>query len=280
VLFFIPTIVISILAPIAHANMSVEDKFNAAVNVIRNLPKNGSYQPSNEMMLRFYSLFKQATIGPCNEKRPSFFNVVNRAKWESWNSLGNMPKEKAMQKYVDALKEIVETMSFTENVANFMGSISELDNIDVNDLELVAPEAIKHARSRPGSPFASKDPSPTRIPNGMVNGHMTESDDEYNSADETELPNQRRYYHTSHQHSDPVLRQLHATSDAMTSDLQSLASRFAALEKNVIDMKQRQIAYRKYYPKWWPLRDVHPLLLFLVFVWPIVVNRFMQKRRK
>lgn len=144
--------------------MSIEDRFNAAVNVIRGLPKNGPYQPSNDMLLTFYSLFKQATNGKCCERRPAFWDVVRRAKWDAWNRLGEMPKEVAMQKYVDELKKIVETMSYTENVANFMEySTNDQDSgVSISDLEMVAPEAMEKVRSRPNSPLASRDTSPTR----------------------------------------------------------------------------------------------------------------------
>lgn len=64
-----------------------------------------------------------------------------------------MSKEQAMELYVDELKKIIETMSYTDNVAEFMGSISELDGVDVNDLEAVAPDAIKKVKSQPNSPF-------------------------------------------------------------------------------------------------------------------------------
>lgn len=114
-----------------------------------------------------------------------------------------MTRERAMENYVDELKKIIETMSYTHNVANFMGSINELDGIDVDDLEAIAPETIKKVRSQPNSPFASRESSPNRIPivngglvngNGVTyvngnglngdyssqNGHLTEhSDDEY-----------------------------------------------------------------------------------------------------
>lgn len=149
--------------------MSIEERFNAAVNVIRGLPKNGPYQPSNEMLLTFYSLFKQATEGKCNAGRPALWNVVNRAKWDAWNRLGDMPKEAAMQKYVDELKKIVETMSYTDNVANFLeygsgnGNDSSDSGVSLNDLEMVAPEAIQKVRSRPNSPIASRDTSPVRV---------------------------------------------------------------------------------------------------------------------
>lgn len=163
---------------------TTEERFNAAVNVIRNLPKNGSYQPSNDMMLRFYSYFKQATLGPCTQKKPAFWDVVNKAKWDAWKSLGQLPREEAMKRYVEELRKIIETMSYTDNVAQFMGSINELDNIDVSDLEAVAPEAIQKARSHPNSPFASRESSPVRAAqrNGSVS-HKTQNG--YLSASET-----------------------------------------------------------------------------------------------
>lgn len=54
---------------------------------------------------------------------------------------------------MEELKKIIETMSYTDNVAEFMGSITELNSVDLGDLEAVAPEAIKQVKSRPNSPF-------------------------------------------------------------------------------------------------------------------------------
>lgn len=36
---------------------------------------------TNELKLRFYGLFKQASTGPCNESQPSRLKVVQRMKW-------------------------------------------------------------------------------------------------------------------------------------------------------------------------------------------------------
>ncbi|KAB5587208.1 hypothetical protein PHYPO_G00010450, partial [Pangasianodon hypophthalmus] len=58
-----------------------EQRFDAAVKVIQSLPANGSFQPSNEMMLKFYSYYKQATQGPCNIPRPGFWDPVGKVKW-------------------------------------------------------------------------------------------------------------------------------------------------------------------------------------------------------
>ena len=86
--------------------MSVEEQFNAAVNVIQNLPKNGSFQPSDEMKLKFYALFKQAKEGPNTTPKPSFYEIVARYKWEAWTKLGQMPREAAMKSYVNELKQV------------------------------------------------------------------------------------------------------------------------------------------------------------------------------
>ncbi|XP_012251771.1 acyl-CoA-binding domain-containing protein 5 isoform X2 [Athalia rosae] len=149
--------------------MTTEEKFHAAVNVIRNLPKNGAYQPSNELMLRFYAYFKQATEGPCQQPKPGFWEVVRKAKWDAWTRLGNMSRTEAMNNYVDELKKIVETMSYTDNVANFLGSLDSFyDSVPAEDLEMLVGPVLERIRSRPGSPLAgspigSRETSPHRV---------------------------------------------------------------------------------------------------------------------
>ncbi|XP_067418502.1 acyl-CoA-binding domain-containing protein 5 isoform X2 [Emydura macquarii macquarii] len=97
-----------------------ETRFEAAVKVIQSLPKNGSFQPTNEMMLKFYSFYKQATQGPCNSPRPGFWDPIGRYKWDAWNSLGDMPKEEAMIAYVEEMKKILESMPMTEKVEELL----------------------------------------------------------------------------------------------------------------------------------------------------------------
>ncbi|CAB3383735.1 Hypothetical predicted protein [Cloeon dipterum] len=136
--------------------MSTEEKFRAAVNVIRSLPKNGSYQPSYELQLRFYAFFKQATEGPCTEAQPAFWEVVRRKKWEAWKKLANMPKQQAMESYVEELKKIVETMSYNENVAEFLGSLGSFyEAVPQEDLQLAVGDIIERVSSRASSPVHS-----------------------------------------------------------------------------------------------------------------------------
>lgn len=119
-------------------DMSTQEKFTAAINVIRSLPKNGAYQPSKDLLLRFYAYYKQATIGRNNQPKPSFWDVVNRAKWQAWENLGDMSKEDAMQEYVNELKKIVETMAYTNPVADFVSSLDSFyESVSIEDLEMV-----------------------------------------------------------------------------------------------------------------------------------------------
>ncbi|XP_038611565.1 acyl-CoA-binding domain-containing protein 5 isoform X2 [Tachyglossus aculeatus] len=97
-----------------------ETRFQAAVKVIQSLPKNGSFQPTNEMMLKFYSFYKQATEGPCNISRPGFWDPIGRYKWDAWSSLGDMSKEEAMIAYVEEMKKILESMPMTEKVEELL----------------------------------------------------------------------------------------------------------------------------------------------------------------
>ncbi|XP_035002482.1 acyl-CoA-binding domain-containing protein 4 [Hippoglossus stenolepis] len=99
-----------------------QKRFQAAVDVIHNLPKNGSYRPSYEVMLRFYSLYKQAVCGPCTASRPGFWDPVGRYKWDAWSHLGGMSSESAMAAYVDEMKkvaqEVIDTLPMNEKTAS------------------------------------------------------------------------------------------------------------------------------------------------------------------
>lgn len=108
-------------------------RFQAAVDVIHNLPKNGSYRPSYEVMLRFYSLYKQAMCGPCKVPRPGFWDPVGRYKWDAWNKLGEMNKECAMAAYVEEMKsvaqEVIDTVPMDENTASLFHHFEPLYHV-------------------------------------------------------------------------------------------------------------------------------------------------------
>ncbi|XP_040921679.1 enoyl-CoA delta isomerase 2, mitochondrial [Toxotes jaculatrix] len=64
--------------------------------------------PGNEVKLKIYALFKQATQGPCNTPKPGMLDFVNKAKWDAWKSLGSIPQDEARQQYCDLIGSLVE----------------------------------------------------------------------------------------------------------------------------------------------------------------------------
>lgn len=81
-------------------------KFQRAVSYIQSLPSSRA-GPSSATRLRLYSLYKVATVGPCNVTAPGPWKVTARAKWEAWNGLGEMDKDDAQKQYVEEIIAIV-----------------------------------------------------------------------------------------------------------------------------------------------------------------------------
>lgn len=65
----------------------------------------GAKPVPDELRLALFALHQQATVGPCTEAKPWGWNVVESAKWESWNQLGNMSSVEAMRLYVKLIEE-------------------------------------------------------------------------------------------------------------------------------------------------------------------------------
>ncbi|MFN4315052.1 MAG: acyl-CoA-binding protein [Chitinophagaceae bacterium] len=83
--------------------MDLQAMFQQAVADSKTL----SEKPSNEILLKLYSLYKQATEGDVNTDPPSNpFDFVNKAKHEAWTSLKGQTKESAMEEYVALVKKL------------------------------------------------------------------------------------------------------------------------------------------------------------------------------
>ncbi|NXE36642.1 ECI2 isomerase, partial [Ptilorrhoa leucosticta] len=70
--------------------------------------------PGNETKLKLYALFKQATEGPCNAPKPGMLDFVKKAKWDAWNSLGNLSQDNARQKYAELVSSLVSAESASQ----------------------------------------------------------------------------------------------------------------------------------------------------------------------
>ncbi|KAN0065779.1 acyl-CoA-binding protein (ACBP)/diazepam binding inhibitor (DBI)/endozepine (EP) [Thecaphora frezii] len=85
-----------------------EAKFQKAVQIVGSLPKDGPVQPTQDDQLKFYGLYKQATVGDVNTTRPGLFDLAGKYKWDAWKQNEGKSKEQAQQEYVDALLAILE----------------------------------------------------------------------------------------------------------------------------------------------------------------------------
>lgn len=63
-------------------------------------------RPDNATLLKIYALYKQATNGDADGKRPGFSDMVGRAKWDAWNAISGTDRNEAMQQYVDLIEEL------------------------------------------------------------------------------------------------------------------------------------------------------------------------------
>ena len=74
--------------------MSAE--FDAAVTRVSEM----TTDPGNDAKLKMYALYKQATTGDVQGKRPGFTNPVGRAKYDAWAAVSGMSAEDAEAAYV------------------------------------------------------------------------------------------------------------------------------------------------------------------------------------
>ena len=76
--------------------MPLADDFVQAQQRVKAL----SSAPDNTTLLALYALFKQATVGDVDGKRPGMLDLKGRAKYDAWSGKKGVAKEKAMEEYV------------------------------------------------------------------------------------------------------------------------------------------------------------------------------------
>ena len=81
---------------------TIQTQFEQAVAESKSLPD----KPDNMTLLKIYALYKQASAGDVDGKRPGFTDMVGRAKWDAWNGLKGTASEAAMQDYIDLIESL------------------------------------------------------------------------------------------------------------------------------------------------------------------------------
>ncbi|MBZ3887399.1 Acyl-CoA-binding domain-containing protein 4 [Sciurus carolinensis] len=239
-----------------------QKQFQAAVSVIQNLPKNGSYRPSYEEMLRFYSYYKQATMGPCLVPRPGFWDPIGRYKWDAWNSLGKMSREEAMSAYITEMKlvaqKVIDTVPLGEVAEDMFGYFEPLYQV-IPDMPRPPESFLRRVTgwkvqvlngndgAVPGPPCLPKQPAPPS-PEGL--GVTLLGPQELDTW-------------------------LVGTVRALQENMLDVQGRLQSLENKPQPAEQQRPTPRA---RPWPLRLSAPTLLFLL-LWPFVVQWLFRQFR-
>ena len=64
-------------------------------------------RPTDDELLKLYSLYKQATIGDNTTDKPGTFDFKGKYKWQSWKDLEGTPQEEAEKQYIEFAEELI-----------------------------------------------------------------------------------------------------------------------------------------------------------------------------
>ena len=82
--------------------MGLKEDFEASQAKVKTLAST----PSNEYLLELYALYKQATVGDVDGKRPGMMDFKGRAKYDAWSERKGVSKDDAMTKYVALVEKL------------------------------------------------------------------------------------------------------------------------------------------------------------------------------
>lgn len=80
----------------------LEKRFRETAEQAQSLPE----RPDNDTLLKLYALYKQGSEGDVSGEKPGFFDFVGVAKYEAWEKISGMPRDEAMQKYIDLVESL------------------------------------------------------------------------------------------------------------------------------------------------------------------------------
>jgi diazepam-binding inhibitor (GABA receptor modulator, acyl-CoA-binding protein) len=83
--------------------MDRKEQFEDAQARVKKLAK----RPSNDALLELYGLYKQATEGDVQGKRPGMLDIKGKAKFDAWTSRKGMSRDAAMDAYGKVVDRLV-----------------------------------------------------------------------------------------------------------------------------------------------------------------------------
>jgi diazepam-binding inhibitor (GABA receptor modulating acyl-CoA-binding protein) len=85
-----------------NLGMERKEQFEDAQARVKKLSKT----PSNDALLELYGLYKQATEGDVQGKRPGMLDIKGRAKFDAWTSRKGLSRDTAMEAYVKVVDRL------------------------------------------------------------------------------------------------------------------------------------------------------------------------------
>jgi diazepam-binding inhibitor (GABA receptor modulating acyl-CoA-binding protein) len=82
------------------ADTVIINKFNDLTVKVKNSSADPAIKVPDDIKLKFYSYFKQATVGDCDTECPNIFDFTKRTLWNEWNKLKGVTKIEAMKMYI------------------------------------------------------------------------------------------------------------------------------------------------------------------------------------
>jgi acyl-CoA-binding protein len=80
----------------------LQAQFEAAVANSKSLRE----RPDNATLLKLYALYKQASDGDVEGRRPGFADMVGRAKYDAWAAIKGTAAADAMQQYIALIEKL------------------------------------------------------------------------------------------------------------------------------------------------------------------------------
>ncbi len=83
---------------------SLSERFEQAVAKSKTL----TTRPDNQTLLKIYALYKQGTQGDVQGDKPSFVDMVGRAKFEAWEGQQGTSQNEAMEAYIALIDQLAD----------------------------------------------------------------------------------------------------------------------------------------------------------------------------
>ena len=81
-----------------------KEEFDNAVVKSKTLSK----RPSNDILLKFYGLYKQVTESDIKGDRPGGFDFKGAAKYDAWKKQEGKSKKDAAKEYIDLVNSLLD----------------------------------------------------------------------------------------------------------------------------------------------------------------------------